>query len=71
MFGAVDGLVTNASLIAGLGGGASQHAVILTGAAAPAAPGQLLRVAPGQLLRAAAGQAGPGRGGFPRAGVSG
>jgi VIT1/CCC1 family predicted Fe2+/Mn2+ transporter len=35
VFGAVDGLVTNASLIAGLGGGGvSRHAVILTGAAA-------------------------------------
>ena len=35
VFGAVDGLVTNASLIAGLGGGgASAHAVVLTGAAA-------------------------------------
>jgi vacuolar iron transporter family protein len=35
VFGAVDGLVTNASLIAGLGGGgASSHTVILTGAAA-------------------------------------
>jgi VIT1/CCC1 family predicted Fe2+/Mn2+ transporter len=35
VFGAVDGLVTNASLIAGLGGGgASPHTVILTGAAA-------------------------------------
>jgi VIT1/CCC1 family predicted Fe2+/Mn2+ transporter len=35
VFGAVDGLVTNASLISGLGGGgASVHAVMLTGAAA-------------------------------------
>jgi vacuolar iron transporter family protein len=35
VFGAVDGLVTNASLIAGLGGGgAAGHTVILTGAAA-------------------------------------
>ena len=34
VFGAVDGLVTNASLISGLGGGASSHAVVLTGAAA-------------------------------------
>jgi VIT1/CCC1 family predicted Fe2+/Mn2+ transporter len=35
VFGAVDGLVTNASLIAGVGGGgASPHAVVLTGAAA-------------------------------------
>jgi vacuolar iron transporter family protein len=35
VFGAVDGLVTNASLIAGVGGGgASAHAVILTGVAA-------------------------------------
>ncbi len=35
VFGAVDGLVTNTSLIAGLGGGgASAHAVILTGVAA-------------------------------------
>ena len=35
VFGAVDGLVTNASLIAGLGGGGvSPHTVILTGAAA-------------------------------------
>ena len=35
VFGAVDGLVTNASLIAGLGGGGvSPHAVILTGVAA-------------------------------------
>jgi vacuolar iron transporter family protein len=35
VFGAVDGLVTNSSLIAGLGGGgASRHAVILTGVAA-------------------------------------
>ena len=35
VFGAVDGLVTNASLIAGLGGGgASAHAVVLTGVAA-------------------------------------
>ncbi len=35
VFGAVDGLVTNASLIAGLGGGgASSHAVVLTGVAA-------------------------------------
>ena len=35
MFGAVDGLVTNASLIAGLGGGGvPAHAVVLTGVAA-------------------------------------
>jgi vacuolar iron transporter family protein len=35
VFGAVDGLVTNASLIAGLGGGGvSAHTVVLTGAAA-------------------------------------
>jgi vacuolar iron transporter family protein len=35
VFGAVDGLVTNASLIAGVGGGgASPHAVVLTGVAA-------------------------------------
>ena len=35
VFGAVDGLVTNASLIAGVGGGgASAHAVVLTGVAA-------------------------------------
>jgi len=35
VFGAVDGLVTNASLIAGLGGGGvSPHTVVLTGAAA-------------------------------------
>ncbi len=35
VFGAVDGLVTNASLIAGIGGGGvSTHAIILTGAAA-------------------------------------
>jgi vacuolar iron transporter family protein len=35
VFGAVDGLVTNASLISGLGGGGvSAHAVVLTGAAA-------------------------------------
>lgn len=35
VFGAVDGLVTNASLIAGVGGGgASSHAVVLTGVAA-------------------------------------
>jgi VIT1/CCC1 family predicted Fe2+/Mn2+ transporter len=35
VFGAVDGLVTNASLIAGLGGGgASAHTIVLTGAAA-------------------------------------
>ena len=35
VFGAVDGLVTNASLIAGLGGGgAAPHTVVLTGAAA-------------------------------------
>ena len=35
MFGAVDGLVTNASLIAGLGGGGvAPHTVILTGVAA-------------------------------------
>jgi vacuolar iron transporter family protein len=35
VFGAVDGLVTNASLIAGLGGGGvSAHAIILTGVAA-------------------------------------
>src|SRR5204862_433259 len=35
VFGAVDGLVTNASLIAGLGGGgAPAHTVILTGIAA-------------------------------------
>lgn len=35
VFGAVDGLVTNASLISGLGGGGvSAHTVILTGAAA-------------------------------------
>jgi VIT1/CCC1 family predicted Fe2+/Mn2+ transporter len=35
VFGAVDGLVTNASLISGLGGGgASSHAVVLTGVAA-------------------------------------
>jgi vacuolar iron transporter family protein len=35
VFGAVDGLVTNASLIAGLGGGGvASHTVVLTGAAA-------------------------------------
>ena len=35
VFGAVDGLVTNASLIAGLGGGgASAHTVVLSGVAA-------------------------------------
>ena len=35
VFGAVDGLVTNASLISGLsGGGVSPHTVVLTGAAA-------------------------------------
>jgi vacuolar iron transporter family protein len=35
VFGAVDGLVTNASLIAGLGGGGvTSHTIILTGAAA-------------------------------------
>jgi vacuolar iron transporter family protein len=35
VFGAVDGLVTNASLIAGLGGGGvSMHTVVLTGVAA-------------------------------------
>src|SRR5271168_5571224 len=35
VFGAVDGLVTNASLIAGLGGGGvSAHTIILTGVAA-------------------------------------
>ena len=35
MFGSVDGLVTNASLIAGLGGGgASSHAIVLAGVAA-------------------------------------
>ena len=35
VFGAVDGLVTNASLIAGVGGGgASAHAIVLTGVAA-------------------------------------
>jgi VIT1/CCC1 family predicted Fe2+/Mn2+ transporter len=35
VFGAVDGLVTNASLIAGLGGGGvSAHTIVLTGAAA-------------------------------------
>jgi VIT1/CCC1 family predicted Fe2+/Mn2+ transporter len=35
VFGAVDGLVTNASLIAGLGGGgASDHTVVLSGVAA-------------------------------------
>jgi VIT1/CCC1 family predicted Fe2+/Mn2+ transporter len=35
VFGAVDGLVTNASLIAGLGGGgAAAHTIVLTGAAA-------------------------------------
>jgi VIT1/CCC1 family predicted Fe2+/Mn2+ transporter len=35
VFGAVDGLVTNASLIAGLGGGgAASHTVVLTGVAA-------------------------------------
>src|ERR1700685_3362107 len=34
VFGAVDGLVTNASLIAGVGGGGvSSHAVVLTGVA--------------------------------------
>jgi VIT1/CCC1 family predicted Fe2+/Mn2+ transporter len=35
VFGAVDGLVTNASLIAGVGGGGvSAHAIVLTGVAA-------------------------------------
>src|SRR3984893_16767117 len=38
VFGAMDGLVTNVSLIAGVGGGgASPHAVILTGLAGLAA----------------------------------
>ena len=38
VFGAMDGLVTNASLIAGVGGGgASQHAIVLTGLAGLAA----------------------------------
>jgi VIT1/CCC1 family predicted Fe2+/Mn2+ transporter len=40
VFGAMDGLVTNASLIAGVGGGgAGQHAIILTGLAGLAAGG--------------------------------
>lgn len=35
VFGAVDGLVTNASLIAGVGGGGvSPHTIVLTGVAA-------------------------------------
>src|SRR6202795_781076 len=38
VFGAMDGLVTNASLIAGVGGGGgSQHAILLTGLAGLAA----------------------------------
>jgi vacuolar iron transporter family protein len=38
VFGAMDGLVTNVSLIAGVGGGgASQHAIVLTGLAGLAA----------------------------------
>ncbi|MGI8648752.1 MAG: VIT1/CCC1 transporter family protein [Mycobacteriales bacterium] len=38
VFGAMDGLVSNISLIAGVGGGgASQHAIVLTGAAGLAA----------------------------------
>jgi VIT1/CCC1 family predicted Fe2+/Mn2+ transporter len=38
VFGAMDGLVTNASLIAGVGGGGgSQHAIVLTGLAGLAA----------------------------------
>ena len=38
VFGAVDGLVTNASLIAGVGGGGVQpHAIVLTGLAGLAA----------------------------------
>ena len=45
VFGAVDGLVTNASLIAGLGGGGvSAHTVVLTGVAALVA-GALAQVA--------------------------
>ena len=37
VFGAMDGLVTNVSLIAGVGGGGSQHAIVLTGLAGLAA----------------------------------
>src|ERR1700690_434004 len=38
VFGAMDGLVTNVSLISGVGGGgASQHAIVLTGLAGLAA----------------------------------
>src|ERR1700680_4701653 len=38
VFGAMDGLVTNVSLIAGVGGGGgSQHAILLTGLAGLAA----------------------------------
>src|ERR1700728_187118 len=43
VFGAVDGLVTNASLISGLGGGgAAAHTIVLTGVAALVAGGVLL-----------------------------
>ena len=37
VFGAMDGLVTNVSLIAGVGGGGSQHAIVLAGLAGLAA----------------------------------
>jgi VIT1/CCC1 family predicted Fe2+/Mn2+ transporter len=51
-FGAVDGLVTNASLIAGLGGGgAAAHTVVLTGVASLVAGAfSMGRLAAGSVL---------------------
>jgi VIT1/CCC1 family predicted Fe2+/Mn2+ transporter len=49
VFGAVDGLVTNASLIAGVGGGAAAHTVVLTGVASLVAGRS--RWAPGSTSR--------------------
>src|SRR5260370_3866312 len=60
VFGAMDGLVTNVSLISGVGGGGgSQHAIVLTGLAGLAAgafsmaAGEVVPVSsPNQLIHA-------------------
>ena len=63
VFGAMDGLVTNVSLIAGVGGGGgSQHAILLTGLAGLAA-GAFSMAAGRVRVGLLAERAGPGRGG--------